>query len=192
MTETQIKAVVRACAAALQLEKVSNFAPEPQRTLSIVAVCQFLVESSTTPQPDGSGGWDTSKLAQPPINNPFGIQFSQSLEDYGAFDEESWEIKNGVKVDEVEAFQKFPDLATAFLYHQRLLLLKPQVRNALMGGWTAVCVALGPPIDETHCGYSTEPDYANLLVDIGDQLGLYRTGWIEWYAAGAQPAERPT
>jgi len=191
MTDQQIKAVVRACSAALALEKGSTLAFAPQRTLSIVAVCQFLVEASTPPKADGSGGWGTSKLGQPPINNPFGIQYAQRLEDYGSFDEPSWEIEHGIRVDQVETFQKFPDLATAFAEHQRLLLMKAPVRAALPGGWIAVCVALGPPIDAEHCGYSTNPAYPKVLTSIGSELGLDRRGWFEWYAAGADAATKP-
>jgi len=47
--------------------------------------------------------------------------YAQRIEDYGSFDEPSCGIEHGVRVDQVETFWKFPDLATAFAEHQRML-----------------------------------------------------------------------
>jgi flagellum-specific peptidoglycan hydrolase FlgJ len=191
MSPAQIKALVKACGAALALEKTSTLPAEQQRALSIVAVCQFCLESATPPNPDGSGGWGTSTLSQPPHNNPFGIKFSQREADYGHFDQPTWEIINGKKINILAQFQQYPDLATAFAEHQRLLLFKIPVRNVLANGWQAICTALGPPIDAQHCGYSTNPKYASVLIQIGAGSKLDRPGYIEWYAAGAQMASEP-
>lgn len=191
MSPAQIKALVKACGAALELEKTSSLPKDHQHSLTIVAVIQFCLESATVPQADGSGGWGTSKLAQPPANNPFGIKFSQRLEEYGHFDEATWEVINGKRIDIDAEFQEFPDLASAFKEHQRLLLGKIPVVNALPWGWKSICLALGPPIDSHHCGYSTNPKYALTLEAIGNESKLDRPGFIEWYAAGANVAGEP-
>jgi flagellum-specific peptidoglycan hydrolase FlgJ len=189
MIERQINALRVACREALKVERTSSLSPNVQRALTIVSVCQFCLESATPPKRDGSGGWFTSMLSQPPVNNPFGIKKMQKYEEYGEFSEDSWEISNGSRVQKEEVFQKFPDLATAFKAHQELLCAKPQVQAALTRqDWIAIAAALGPPIDELHCGYSTNPAYAKILAMIGSEAALDDPGKVEWYA-GAAPAQ---
>jgi flagellum-specific peptidoglycan hydrolase FlgJ len=163
-----------------------------------VTVAQAILESATPPQPNGSGGWGTSSLYVQ-ANNPFGIKFSQADAEYGSFDAPTFEIILGQRQNVMAEFQKYPDLATAFKEHARLLLSKPQIVAAIPQGWVAVCDALGPPPgakpgfyqDATHCGYSTSPAYSLTLQELVSECRLTDPRALGWYATGADPAQKP-
>lgn len=130
-----------------------------------VTIAQSIFESAT------SAGWGTSSLFTK-ANNPFGIQYHHLADatgnEYGEFDVESWEVVNGQRENEMEKFQKYPDLTAAFSDHGRLLQT-PRYKPAfdLIPDWRGFAVALGPkqsPTDNQHCGYSTNPSYGNMLV----------------------------
>jgi len=130
-----------------------------------VTIAQSIFESAT------AAGWGTSSLFTQ-ANNPFGIQYhhlQDGAEGYGEFDVESWEVENGQRVNQMEKFQKYPDLAAAFADHGRLLQT-PRYAPAysLIPDWRGFAVALGPkesPTDKQHAGYSTNPGYGPSLIN---------------------------
>ncbi len=169
----------------LFLHQVAQPAMDTERTWTIpaaITVAQAIIESS----------WGKSTLFTR-ANNPFGIKFSHKsgVEPYGELDLKTHEYINGEYQIEEAGFQKYKSLGEAFQSHARLLhfpryapflALCPSTRagqgglSATSGALQNACAALGPkntlpdgqpdPGDHTHCGYSTNPRYGELLMEL--------------------------
>jgi hypothetical protein len=141
---------------------------------------------------------------QPPVPSP------QPPQDYGHFDAATWEIENGQRKEIIAQFQRFPNLEEAFRAHALLLARTPRyapamavVRNSKLEtgnsgdefqlssfDFRAFAERLGPKtsqLDSEHCGYSTNPSYSAVLVQLVDELRLNDPRMLQWLATGKDP-----
>jgi flagellum-specific peptidoglycan hydrolase FlgJ len=113
---------------------------------------------------------------------------------YGHFDAPTWEIENGQRKVIVAQFQRFPNLAEAFIAHAQLLR-SPRYRPAfnVRHDWKQFAERLGPKastLDSEHCGYSTNPNYSAELIRLVNLYRLNDPRAVEWYATGTDPGNR--
>jgi|SRR5579862_5315497 len=197
------------------LLRVAPSALESERTSEIpacVTMAQAILESATP------AGWGSSILFRL-ANNPFGIKYEHlgshpptiesssnrtigrpidhtkpgqpTLQQYGHFDAETWEIVNGEKKEMMAQFQRFPNLNVAFVAHAQLLC-SPHYRDAFEArhDWKQFAERLGPKtssLDKEHCGYSTNPSYSAELIKLVELYRLNDARVVEWLATGKDP-----
>ena len=104
---------------------------------------------------------------------------------------DSWEVVDGRNVATTELFRHFPDLMDAFTAHA-LLLMGRHYRPcyAERGNWQTFAERLGPktsPLDEEHCGYSTNPRYSAILIELVKEFDLDDPKVLDALAAGKNP-----
>ena len=92
---------------------------------------------------------------------------------------------------ETAQFQRFPSLAEGFAAHARLLMT-PRYGPAytVRHDWKQFAERLGPKrsAHETdHCGYSTNPGYSTLLIEIVETCHLSDHRAQEWLETGKDP-----
>ena len=150
--------------------------------------------ASTAPPPIGSAG--EPGAAQPASLDAQNAPANEaSAGDYGAFEAVTWEVEHGQRRRENAEFQRFPDLAEAFRYHASLLATSPRyapARRALEGAgtgnaWREFARRLGPkvtPTDAEHCGYSTNPRYADELIALIERYRLDDPPVQQWLCGG--------
>jgi flagellum-specific peptidoglycan hydrolase FlgJ len=103
------------------------------------------VESVKVTKPLTSSTSSTSSAPSTPGKVERAEKTKPSLEAYGAFDAQTWEIEGGQKKATIAQFQRFPNLNEAFTAHA-LLLRAPRYRPAfaVRGDWKQFAERLGP------------------------------------------------
>jgi flagellum-specific peptidoglycan hydrolase FlgJ len=172
------------------LENVASPACDQQRRYGIpaaVTISQAILESS----------WGKSILAAK-ARNYFGIKYShtQGCENYGEFDVETWEVVNGKRVDGMAEFQIFATEQDCFTRHS-LLLMGPRYQAAYAArcDWKKFAERLGPrssPVDQEHCGYSTNPSYSATIAQLVYEFHLDDRYHLDYYAIGRDPGQVDT
>ncbi len=151
-----------------------------------------LESSNLKVQSQGAVVSAVSTLNSQPLTSSLNSQLSTSApEDYGHFDVATWEFINGQKKEVFAQFQRFPDLTEAFKAHARLLL-SPHYRPAyeVRHDWKQFAERLGPKKsqqDTDHCGYSTNPSYSALLINLVNTYRLDDPRAQEWLSTGKDP-----
>ena len=115
-------------------------------------------------------GWGTTALATK-ANNFFGIK-AEHLSDPSTYEEfPTHEYVNGVKVLVEADFEKYPDVASSFVDHARLLATAPRYAPAMAVKDQPLAFAS----QLQACGYSTSPTYGFTLAGLmtGDKLLQY-------------------
>lgn len=131
-----------------------------QRTYGIpasITVAQAILES----------GWGKSALAVR-ANNYFGIKAiaHAAPDSYSEFP--TTEFVDGRKRSELARFAKYPSPTLGFAAHARLLALAPRYKPA-MAVRSDVMAFAG---ELQRCGYSTNPRYPHLLMELVKQYDL--------------------
>jgi flagellum-specific peptidoglycan hydrolase FlgJ len=119
---------------------------------------------------------------------------TQAPADYGHFDAATWEIENGQRKEILAQFQRFPNLEEAFRAHA-LLLRSPHYQPAfeVRLDWKQFAERLGPkssPLDSERCGYSTNPTYSAVLIQLVEEFRLNDPRMLTWLATGKDPGRR--
>jgi len=146
-----------------QLERLKAVVPAAQAAQrkwgvpASITLAQWMLES----------GWGESKLAVE-AHNYFGIK-AHHLSEPDTYEEfRTPEFRNGKRVIEVARFEKYFDAADSFADHAVLLSTAPRYRAAM--------AACGEPERMAFClqaaGYSTNPNYAQELIDLMSQHDL--------------------
>ena len=120
------------------------------RVPASVSIAQYGIES----------GWGKKS----PGCNPFGIK---RLADYPCQHFLTHEVVNGKRITEVQTFATFPDLATAFVVHAKLIATRPQFAEAMKA-----LPDLPKFVALMAEHYATDPHYAKTVMDVinGDNL----------------------
>jgi flagellum-specific peptidoglycan hydrolase FlgJ len=142
------------------LRNVVPAAQSSQRVYGVpasVTIAQAILES----------GWGQSALAKR-CNNFFGIKAAASAAPDGYEEFPTTEFVDGRRTQVMAAFAKYPSPAMCFAAHARLLALTPRYRAAMqargdVGGFAQQL---------QRCGYSTNPDYAALLMELVKEYDL--------------------
>lgn len=134
----------------------AQYAQRSFGVLASVTVAQAILES----------GWGESALAQK-ANNYFGIKAYADVKPEEYVEMPTTEFVDGRRVREMAKFARYPSPTLGFGAHARLLALAPRYKPVMdacrAGRAEEACVLL------RSCGYSTNPDYAELLGElIGD------------------------
>jgi flagellum-specific peptidoglycan hydrolase FlgJ len=126
------------------------------------AMSQYGVPASVTlAQWELESGWGTSKLATE-ANNFFGIK-AEHLNDPNTYEEfPTWEYENGQRVLVEADFERYPDAASSFADHGRLLSQATRYAPAMAVKDDPYAFAN----ELQACGYSSSPDYGTSLGNI--------------------------
>jgi len=142
------------------LRNVVPAAQSSQRVYGVpasITIAQAILES----------GWGQSALAKQ-CNNYFGIKATANAlpDSYEEFP--TIEFVDGRRTSVMAAFAKYPSPAMCFAAHARLLALAPRYKAA-MAVRNDVLAFAG---QLQRCGYSTNPDYAALLMSLVKEYDL--------------------
>lgn len=111
-------------------------------------------------------GWGQSRLARR-ANNYFGVKAIPG-EDYCEFP--TTEVLQGRTVREMAEFARYPSAIESFNAHARLLATRSQYARAMRHAGDPVAFASALKA----CGYSTDPTYGFLLIELMDEFNLQR------------------
>jgi flagellum-specific peptidoglycan hydrolase FlgJ len=121
-------------------------------------------------------GWGESQLARE-ANNLFGIKANRSTDQSVEFP--TTEYLAGEPKLVKARFARFMNLQECFDAHARLLSFSPRYQAALAAADDPVVFA----VRLQECGYSTDPDYAQKLLQLIERYGLRRFDLPRGHAA---------
>src|SRR5579883_1786705 len=136
------------------LQSVVPAAQSSQRVYGVpasITIAQAILES----------GWGQSALAKQ-CNNFFGIKAMAHAAPDSYEEFPTTEFVDGRRTSVMAAFSKFPSPGMCFAAHARLLALAPRYRAAMAVRNDVMDFAR----QLQRCGYSTNPDYAALLMSL--------------------------
>ena len=154
------------------LRLVAGPALESERRHEIpaaVTIAQAILESN----------WGRSRLFTQ-ANNPFGIKNTRLPEDYGEYIARTTEYVDGKPQETIAHFERFIDLSTAFFHHGLMFW-------RLVRYWPAVEVRANARAFAARlqsCGYSTDPNYAQKLVQVIEEYHLEDPAVVAELAVG--------
>lgn len=137
----------------------AQYAQRSFGVLTSVTLAQAILES----------GWGNSALAKK-ANNYFGIKAYADVQPNDYVEMPTTEFVDGRRVRELAKFARYPSPALGFGAHARLLALAPRYKPFMdachTGRVPEACAAL------QACGYSTNPNYAELLDELIKEFDL--------------------
>jgi flagellum-specific peptidoglycan hydrolase FlgJ len=156
---------------------LANVVPAAMATARLCGV----PASITLAQAILESGWGASSLARQ-ANNFFGIKAASTTDPNSYAEFPTTEFVNGRSVRELAAFARYPSPAASFQAHAALLESAPRYAQAMAHREEPEDFAVALQA----CGYSTNPKYAQLLMQLVEDFDLAQ------YDTPAAPATQST